>query len=917
MNYLVRSLYLLVFLFLTATSLALQGCSGGDVGGSSTNPTPTTYTLSLQVSQNTINSDDVDSATITATVTQGSVGQPGVGVAFSPTNGRLDHAYATTDAEGKATAKLYSGAKAANQTVRIFVKAGNDDAGIKSIPLQITGNTLTLSVPQTNMVAGTEQFLTSILRNGVPLGIADTTVTYNIVSGSDVVSLANTTVTTDPTGLAKVKVTAIKNGTAVIEASGMGATAQITLVVASEGGSTITVVTSKTSIVTNDSDSALITATAIKDSIVQAGVNITFSATGGALTSSTGTTGADGKATVSITSGPKTSNQLININATSATATSSVPLMITGNTLALTLPQTNMAVGTELLLTATLQNAIPTAIPGAIITYTLDAGADIISLSSTTGTTDSSGKNTITIKADKGIGGTATINAAGMGVNTKISVTVSTQAFEIIAPTTDPATLKTTDTSGLLVTVRAPDPLTKTVVFHTTLGSWNHNEAAVDPATRTASARLTSTMETGTANVTVYDKRNPATKDSLSVNVYAPASQADSVTLKATQYNIALTPENSESKNSLTLTAEVENTQHFRVGDAVVYFSLSNLTGGGEHLSSSMARTNSAGVATCTFYSGSLASSGEGVKITATVAKSGKNNSVNITVTGQASSIDLGRSTKIIVSPDNTYYKQTITAIVNDANGNLVPNAVISLNLWPKDYYLGSYAFDKSGNCVGYYYNSWPLCSGNTAQPNEDLNRNFKLDADEDTGPYNFKKMTMWPDGYLTPAQSTVGFVPATVITGDSSSDHVGTASFDITYLKKDALWIGAELTASAIVQGTETQAKTYWILRGEKGEVDNCDLEPSQYGYYYESCPGDIEVTVIDKTDLTPIAGATVAADDGSSCVTGGDGSCTIAAVQAGSHMITISAPTYQSSTSKVDVLYNDTVKVTIKLSK
>ena len=82
------------------------------------------------------------------------------------------------------------------------------------------------------------------------------------------------------------------------------------------------------------------------------------------------------------------------------------------------------------------------------------------------------------------------------------------------------------------------------------------------------------------------------------------------------------------------------------------------------------------------------------------------------------------------------------------------------------------------------------------------------------------------PNGFLTPANSDAGSVPATVTT-----DATGSATFQITYLKAFGWWVQDTLTATVEVSGSETNAVLTWLLDVEEGESSSCHLFDSPYG--------------------------------------------------------------------------------------
>lgn len=600
-------------------------------------------------------------------------------------------------------------------------------------------------------------------------------------------------------------------------------------------GYTLYLSLSKTSIITNNSDSAEVTATLLKENEGQEGQEIIFSVSDGQLSSNTATTDLNGEAKITVKSGPGASNQLISITATSNGASVSIPLQITGNTLTLELPQVNMAQGSApQLLTAILKRADNSGIFDQTVTFSVISGAGVVSLSPSSALTDVNGKATTMVSAPAI--GTAIIEASSLGASKQIEVKVAAAAevFEIVLPTTDTATLET-NTGELLVTVNAPSQANVTFLSNLVSSLWNgvDDTVTVPVVDGSASATLTSAMG-GLATVTVYDPLDFVNQqDSLSVQVYAPAAEANNITLQLSQNNIAVTPVGASSRNSVTLTAYVKNADNFAVGGALVSFSLANTTNGGESISPAIAITNSAGVATSTFYSGSQGSSGDGVKITAKVVNTAIETSQYITIRDLAGSVAIGRGNKITIV-DNTTYKQDITVQVTDSNNSPVPSAIVTLNLWPVGYHMGAEAFNEDGECIGYYHNEWPDCSGKDLVLNEDENRNMIKDPDEDTGPLDLVTLVMTPDGFLTPHNSTGGSIPATVTTLDD-----GMATFQITYLKRYAFWVAVELTASVQVQGTETQAKMQWTLDAAADEFEACDLFRSDFGYFIPSvCP-------------------------------------------------------------------------------
>jgi hypothetical protein len=171
---------------------------------------------------------------------------------------------------------------------------------------------------------------------------------------------------------------------------------------------------------------------------------------------------------------------------------------------------------------------------------------------------------------------------------------------------------------------------------------------------------------------------------------------------------------------------------------------------------------------------------------------------VNIVIGGTAGSVVIGSATKVTSVNSDTAYRLALSAIVSDANGNPVPNAQISLNLWPILYVTGN-AFGE-GNPIEFW-------------PNEDANRNLIMDPGEE---FN-------NDGQLTPLPSAAGTIPALV-----TADEFGVGTFSITYLKDYAQYVVVELTATTKVSGSSYSSTFTWRL--EHALEDKEFLGPSPF---------------------------------------------------------------------------------------
>jgi hypothetical protein len=144
-----------------------------------------------------------------------------------------------------------------------------------------------------------------------------------------------------------------------------------------------------------------------------------------------------------------------------------------------------------------------------------------------------------------------------------------------------------------------------------------------------------------------------------------------------------------------------------------------------------------------------------------------------------------------------------MSVLVTDSNGNAMNNVRVSLSTWPVQFRTGYWT--RSGidlELVPLIIHSFP---------NEDQNRNLIRDiGDLKTPLCNSTCSNCYIDDYpqLTPPQSAGGNLPSQVTTNKD-----GVANFNLTYLKKYAIWTIDEITASAQVLGTETTSQTQFGL--------------------------------------------------------------------------------------------------------
>jgi hypothetical protein len=78
---------------------------------------------------------------------------------------------------------------------------------------------------------------------------------------------------------------------------------------------------------------------------------------------------------------------------------------------------------------------------------------------------------------------------------------------------------------------------------------------------------------------------------------------------------------------------------------------------------------------------------------------SGISDAIDIIIGGTSGSVAITESTTLFSINGDTAYRMPVSVLVSDSNGSPVPGAVVTINLWPKEYYLGDCVYD-GGTCT-------------------------------------------------------------------------------------------------------------------------------------------------------------------------------------------------------------------------
>jgi len=458
--------------------------------------------------------------------------------------------------------------------------------------------------------------------------------------------------------------------------------------------------------------------------------------------------------------------------------------------------------------------------------------------------------------------------------------------------TAETAGASVTITNGVLVRVRA---FTQTnVIFSTSMGVWDGGTSAVTtkaPASGYAWSVLASS-DAGAATVQVNDKDDTAVSDRRTVAFSAPSGDAARVTLQASTYVVARS--STTTKNTAALTALVRSAAGQVVGSAPVVFSIQNSTGGGETVSPVLVLTDSSGVATATFTSGSLSTGAEGVEITAKVLDEGQtvdnatiafHNLDPDTITRSdggsfvSDGFESGEQIRVVGSTINDGY-YFLSSVAPTPNTLTLNNAEVLNNEAAGASVTITAATSSINIVIGGSAGS--VVIGRGSEPVEIDDATYKLAmsvlvADSNGNPVSgaVVSLSTWPaqyssgvwydrnvygtvpdfDTYFTRTSTNEDINENTILdpgedaNGDGeltprnsaggnvpttvTTDANGVAAFDLVYLKNSAKWIYDRIRASTEVLGTEITSSLNFTLPVVVLEGKSGTLPDSPYAAY------------------------------------------------------------------------------------
>lgn len=513
---------------------------------------------------------------------------------------------------------------------------------------------------------------------------------------------------------------------------------------------------------------------------------VAFTASSGFLTGASPEPKTDATGTVSSVSlspGSDSSNRIIKITASSGNATKTIDIPVTGTTLDISGAGSALASSTtSIKYSVKALDSSGKPITGASLSVASKLGNGI---SPQTVSTDTSG--TAAFQLTPINEGMDTLTVSGLGTSKTKDVQISRQDFQLTSP-------KLTDVlpvnRDVVVSVLYKDPATGAAVknvpitFSTTRGTPAQTTVSTDN-NGIASAVIRSTT---TGPVTISAQSASGARDSMTTKfVSVTPSQ---IKLQASP-SAVLPNALGSSTNQSTLTATVRDSFLNPVEGVVVNFTaLKDLSNGS--LVPSSATTDASGLASVQFIAGPLQTESNGVQIQASVQGSATpiTDTATLTVNGSALFIAIGQSNTIIADLGSpTIYEKEFSVYVTDANGVAAANRAITISVYPRKYGKGYLAYNE-------VQEQWDYVQ-NTRCDNEDINRNGILDAGEDVN----------GDGILWPG------LPVIISASNLTTDSNGYGGFKMRYGKNYAWWLDTQITAKALVGGTESSVTLNYSL--------------------------------------------------------------------------------------------------------
>ena len=538
-----------------------------------------------------------------------------------------------------------------------------------------------------------------------------------------------------------------------------------------------------------------------EQSVLMEGIEVSFSAASGdgvELQLTQPETAADGTARAILTSQNNASNRTVTITAGAGGLTQTVKITIAGTEVTIN-GASSVILNDSVDYTIRVQDSDGTSILNQNVTLSALNGT----LSSTTVNTGANGQATVSYTASTS--GEDTITATALNAETSFTVQVQQDEFNFVNLPTEEVPLGQTQTITVQWRQDNAPVVGQNVTFSASRGVIAGNATVATDANGQASIDI-SANNAGISSIT-------ASASDGSGNVLVSAlTQVEFIattphTLIADASPDILGPDGQTS----TISAVVRDVDGNLVKNNVVNFSVSDVSTG--FVSPSQATTDSKGIATTVFTSGSV-STQDAVVITAFVADDPAiDDEVVLTVGARAFDISLGTGNELEEATSTSYLKR-FGVFVSDSAGQPVSGVNLTASVAPVkyvnggEYRTGFWVFDDDAS-------QWVAIVNQNCET-EDVNDNGILDTtprDEDTN----------EDGLLTPGLiGTIAFANGAAVT-----DENGYAELEYRYPRSYAIWYDAVISVFGQSTGSEASAKMRYTLSISADDVTDEGASP------------------------------------------------------------------------------------------
>lgn len=505
---------------------------------------------------------------------------------------------------------------------------------------------------------------------------------------------------------------------------------------------------------------------------------VSFSTDVGTLKGVSAATNDDGIATAKLSAGSKV-NQNVTVTVSAGTATGQITLPVVGTRLTVTGPAV-VKTGQSQAYTARLVDSAGNPIRDAALSGVSVLAGNVLGAFPRT---DSNGVATFLYTAN--VSGTDTLTVSGLGAVGQLSIAANGADLSFLSPGSDTVVAVNSSQAISIQYLSEGLPVSGAVVQFSASRGLLSAQSATTNAQGSATVQITS-ASSGPAIVTARIPDVGQIVLPLTFAADTPATLILQANPGAVFPNVA-----GSSANRSVIEATVRDAFGNAVADRLVNFNILSDDGNGGRLTEASSLTDANGRAQVQFVPGSTSTEKDGVKIAAAVAGTGVTGTAVLTVNGEALNINIGYGNTIANLDDTSYIKQ-FSVFVTDVSGAPVVGQRVDLSTSPVSYIKGQLTQPTLGS-MRWGYGSFVVC------PNEDFNRNGRLDDGEDLD----------GDGDLTPGN------PIVVSPGFVTTDAVGRATFSLIYGEQFAPWLTVELLARARVGGTESESSVDYFVGG------------------------------------------------------------------------------------------------------